>query len=186
MTPKQARAAADRLAQLYRDIAPRLRDALLHRGIRLHHACPVGPSDRLDLPSIDNGVAHFTDQVREAGALAVSREFCEGTIYPTALDNMWFRFVHDMAHMLYQCEFDTAGELELHPRLWNWIETQPLYWSLSHANQQMVYCVYMADTQGQTHYYAQHGCFPQDQAAFVIGDACRRHLLMTGGNNAQA
>lgn len=168
MSTDSIRGAAVLLAQLYRDIAPDLRLALrLRYSISLNHQCPVTAPEHL-LPSITDGWAAFLVQVKEAGRLTVSRENCATSIYPQPNDNLWFRFVHDMGHLLYQCEFDYAGETELHRRLWAWIETTPLFWSLTREEQRWVWLVYLADTQGQTDYYEEHGSFPVDQAAFVI------------------
>ena len=180
--------AADKLGQLYRDIAPRLRAALSMRGIVIRNGCPVTVADEADLPTIDLGLAGFIAAVRESRQLAVSSEFCSTAIYPQVTDNLWFRYVHDMGHMLYGCEFDYAGESCLHPLLWNWIETSPTFWALSLEEQRWVWCVYHADTQGQTDYFEETGEFPDDQAAFVrkhATDCYNRHFAQ-GEYHAQA
>lgn len=158
-------AAAFQLAQLYRDIEPRLRVSLAHKGIYVANYIPRGVHGT-PIP-VDQGIKHFTATVQARRELLVSKDFCDTSIYPAMVDNLWFRHVHDLGHMLYQCDFDSAGERELHPQLWKWIETSPGYWMLSRNEQRWVYAVYWADTQGQTEYYDEHGKFPDDQAEFV-------------------
>lgn len=158
--------AADTLGQMYRDAAHPLRTALIQRGIFLDHTCPVVvPGQPYD---IEQGVALFTAKVKAASRLYVSSDFQDHLVYPNRHDNAWFRFVHDMGHLLYQCDFDAAGENRLHPQLWKWLETTRTYWGLSKQEQQLVSLVYEAETFGQTNYHVEHGTFPVSQREFVI------------------
>lgn len=175
MSYLQVLQAAASLAVLYRHVEPRIRGALAYTGLTLRQGIPCVNNDAA--PSIDQGIAAFTAQVKDVGILVVSGEFSSRTIYPTAQDNHWFRHVHDMAHILYQCEFDSEGESKLHPLLWRWIETTPFFWSLPADMQAWVRAVYYADTQGQTDYFDKHGAFPNNQRVFVAEAALRAHQL---------
>lgn len=159
--------AAYHLANLYRHIAFPLTQALKFQGVNLTHSCPrTTPGQPYDVTG-DAPLTAMRDKVVATGQLWVSSDFCADTIYETAADNQWFRFIHDMGHLLYGCEFDSAGEAELHKRLWQWLETCPSFWALTTEEQRWVKAVYLADTQGQTDYFDEHGEFPKYQRIVV-------------------
>lgn len=163
--------AAYHLSILYRAIAYPLTQALKLSGVPISHACPrVVAGQPYDVTGAV-AVSVMRAKVVETGMLWVSSDFCDNTIYETASDNQWFRFVHDMGHILYGLAFDSAGEKQLHKNLWQWIETCPQYWALTAEQQRWVYAVYMADTQGQTDYFDLLGEFPPNQRAFVRSNA---------------
>lgn len=171
--------AAYHLSILYYIIAYPLTLALAASGVKINHSCPrVVAGQPYDVGG-KNAVSVMRDTVASSGTLWVSSDFCEGTIYETASDNHWFRFIHDMGHILYGCEFDYAGETRLHGSLWQWIESCPQFWALTSEQQRWVKAVYLADTQGQTEYFELFGVFPNNQAEFVRVEAERYY-------NAQA
>lgn len=163
--------AAYHLSILYRAIAYPLTQALAVSGVKLNHSCPRVVAGQPYDVSGETAVSVMRDAVASTGMLWVSSDFCDDTIYETASDNHWFRFVHDMGHLLYGCAFDSAGESKLHASLWQWIETCPQYWALPADQQRWVKAVYLADTQGQTDYFDVVGEFPSNQAGFVRSNA---------------
>lgn len=163
--------AAFNLSVLYRHAAHNLVEALANKGIKLNHRCPRVTAGQ---PHVVEGPLALLDmrhKVQETGQLWVSSDFSDQTIYPEPSDNHWFRFVHDMGHLLYDCGFDSEGEAKLHPLLWQWLATVPGFHSLTPQEQRWCWAVYMADTQGQSDYFDEHGEFPEDQRAFVITKA---------------
>lgn len=159
--------AATVLVQMYKEAAPSLRQDLLeYHGTAVYNRGPVGvfyePYD------VELGVGAMRKQVREAGGLLVSLLNADTAIYG-AEGNAWFRFIHDMGHMLYVLEFTADDENKLHNLLWvHYLRHTPSFGKLSKLEQELVRMVYDADTTGQTNYFTEHGDFPADQTAFAI------------------
>lgn len=157
------------LACMYHRAAFKLQTALRYKGIDIRHGCPKPYNGEPYDPA--DGVQNMIDGVRCTGHLYTSDLHCDGTVYETRIDNIWFRFVHDMGHMLYGLDFTHEAEATLHLKLWNWLETQPQFHALTAKEQRWAWAVYTADTQGQTEYEQKHGKFPTDQRAFVHAKA---------------
>lgn len=163
--------AAFQLGLLYRAASFPVQEALRHSGIDIRHASPrVVMSQPYDMAN-PNALEYMLHDVKAYNRLEVSGLFSAATVYDSPSDNHAFRFLHDMGHLLYGLGFDYAGESALHPRLWSWIETVPMFWSLSKEEQRWCWAVYMADTRGQTDYYETHNVFPENQRAFVLDKA---------------
>jgi len=168
-TPADIYGAAGILVELIRNVAPRLRQALLCDHVAISNSAPVVVKDGNPLlPNFEAGIYAFRQKVQDCGVLAVWDGASNRTIYGDPKANAWFRFVHDMGHMLYWRGFNTDDELKLHAELWAWIETDPQFWEYEAYIQNLVFAVYAADTEGQTMYESINGHFPTDQFSFVV------------------
>ena len=164
--------AAYHLSILYRCAAYPLTEALCQGGLPLNHSCPrVTPGQPYQITGAVGELEQVRRKVKDTGILRVSSDFSDHTVYELPADNAWFRFIHDMGHLLYNCEFDSAGETKLHPLVWQWLATVPQFHALTDDEKRWCWAVYMADTQGQSEYFDKHGEFPTDQAAFVAQEA---------------
>ena len=114
------------------------------------------------------GVDAMREAVRVERVLLVSLLNADTAIYG-AEGNAWFRFFHDLGHMLYGLDFTAEDENKLHALLWvHHLEGTRTFAELSKLEQELVSLVYDADTTGQTDYFTEHGEFPADQTAFAI------------------
>ena len=158
--------AAAVLVDMYKEAAHDLRVALrADRGIAVTNRIPVGvfcePYD------VELGVEAMGVQVCEQRMLLVSLLNADTAIYG-AEGNAWFRFFHDLGHLLYQLEFTAEDENKLHQLLWCHLARTSSFNKLSLLEQELVRIVYDADTTGQTNYFTEHGEFPADQTTFAI------------------
>lgn len=158
--------AAAVLVGMYKEAAHDLRARLRSRlNVTVNNRGPVGvcyePYD------VELGVDAMFMQVRESRMLFVSLLNADTAIYG-AEGNAWFRFFHDLGHLLYQLEFTAEDENKLHQLLWCHLSRTSSFLKLSLLEQELVRIVYDADTTGQTNYYTEHGEFPADQTAFAI------------------
>lgn len=134
-------------------------DAYLKTLVEYRAIMPLDGRVGLDAPSTFEALKADAAQ----GFLKVSTEFNATSIYGAA-GNLTFRTFHDYGHLLYNKAFTTQDELDL--ALVQWFDLKkhiPLGW---HG---VCHCVYFADTAQQSLYEAEHGEFPQDQHAFVLG-----------------
>lgn len=159
--------AAAVLVHMYRESVCELRTGLgIHHGVTVANQVPVGvfhePYD------VELGVVGMRDAVRAERVLLVSLLNADTAIYG-AEGNAWFRFFHDLGHMLYELDFNAEDENKLHDMLWyRHLTRTQAFAVLSKLEQTLVRVVYAADTFGQTDHFTEHGEFPADQTAFAI------------------
>lgn len=155
------------LVAMYKEAAPMLRAALAAcKQIEISNTEPLLLPDQpydVDLP---DALVRMQGSVKLLNKLWVSAEFSDTSVYGK-LGNWWFRYVHDMGHMLYDLGFDDESEGKLHIMLWDALRRTPVFQVAPQANKASAWLVYQADTKGQTDFHEKFGEFPEDQAAFV-------------------
>lgn len=158
--------AASVLVRMYKEAALELRHALREcDGVDVRNREPYGVF--YEPYAVEQGVAGMREKVRESGLLLVSL-LNSGTATYGIEGNAWFRYVHDMGHLLFWLDFNERDESALHILLWGRLERTDSFRGLSKMDQELVRLVYDADTKGQTEYFAKHGKFPADQTAFCV------------------
>ena len=159
MNKLQVTMAAQLLAKAYEQVAKELLRAM-PAGCQRVKALPT----YAEAPST---LAEMRDCIRDnGGVLYVAQEGCAQSIYGER-GNLWFRAMHDLAHLTFNKQTTTQDEIDLAFILWQYIPDHipSEYWEDCAR-------VYIADTIGQSLYCEEHGAFPDDQIAFVQ-EVCR-------------
>lgn len=99
----------------------------------------------------------------EAGELPIALEHGDKTIYQGDWANGIFRVFHDLGHLIYNKEMTYSDEVALAFNGWNDLSGH----FPKDAPIAGLYCLYAADTIGQSQYCHETGCFPDDQQRFV-------------------
>ena len=100
------------------------------------------------------------------GSLTVTYLHSETSIYGVP-GNVWFRWHHDLGHVITGLETKYRDELALAElQLWHIAEAINGR-GLSYQQRAFVLACYMADTAAQADHYQEFGGFPDDQAAHV-------------------
>ena len=155
------------LVVMYEEVAPALRAALAAcKQIEIRNVVPVTTGGQPYDVECVGALELMQAKVRRDKCLLVSDDFSTSSVYGPD-GNSWFRYVHDMGHMLYDLGFDAESENTLHQMLWDALRRTQAFQVAPQAHKGAAWLVYQADTKGQTDFHEKFGEFPEDQTAFV-------------------
>ncbi len=154
----------------------RLTDYMIRRAARVATEMGFGYVEHELAPESLYGMKLAVNNARKYGiAYPVLSLYSDNTIYLNREANWAFRFVHDMFHVALNAGTDSLGEYEVARAMAVDI------WATFGGNSDEA-ALYWADTCGQSDYFEKHGCFPDDQLAFVVSlNAERFELPMPKG-----
>lgn len=120
-----------------------------------YEACPDAPSTYQQLRGA------YAGSQANGTPLPISNQFCDSAIFLTNLDNVRFRFWHDVSHVTLGVSFRLEDELEL--GIWHLEQLE----RAGYPKHSLPWKVFQADIVGQIQLMALIGRFPIHQRRFV-------------------
>lgn len=129
-------------------------DTALERPFVGWYASPTAPTTFEELK------AEYDDALFGCGgAIQVSDQYCENTVYGTPESNHAFRFWHDLTHVLNDLNFTAADEFQ--------VALLHQYEAMLGGLSSLARLILWADTQGQSEFLAATGEYPSNQMVFA-------------------